>query len=290
MRVIYILLFVLVTATNAFHIAPLTTKQPGRIVSSSAPAVSSNLFRSNTKTPLYMSSPATSVNNEDVDPLIVQTSEVLGRVSWLSWWAQVILTVIASVTLLFARNVTLSATPQNNSVAATIGPGFVLAGAGNDSLLFCMIQVAFLLTLTLHFLLGIIASAVSIFWTWGAARLSRRFRRNPNTSRISAANMLRRAIQTGCTINLLGMAATLLGAEQIVGSLAIKVLTQSGIQVTAYGQMPAQLQPLDILIVQANTNTLLSHFCSLCGFLWMVRFIKKLDPPSKEGSERGKRT
>ena len=90
----------------------------------------------------------------------------------------------------------------------------------------------------------------------------------------------------GCTINLAGMFATLLGAEQIVGALAIKVLTQSGIQVTAYGQMPAQLQPLDILIVQANTNTLLSHFCSLVGFLWMVRFIHKLDPPSVKGDVR----
>jgi len=90
----------------------------------------------------------------------------------------------------------------------------------------------------------------------------------------------------GCTINLVGMLATLLGAEQIVGALAIKVLTQSGIQVTGYGQVPPQLQPLDILIVQANTNTLLSHFCSLVGFLWMTRFIAKLDPPSVQGDAR----
>lgn len=137
---------------------------------------------------------------------------------------------------------------------------------------------------------GIVASAVSIFWTWGAARLTRRFSRNPNTSRISAANLLRRAVKAGCTINLVGMLCTLLGAEQIVGALAIKVLTMSGIQVTSYGQMPAQLQPLDILVVQANTNLLLSHFCSLVGYLWLTRFIGKLDPPSKEGKERNMRT
>jgi hypothetical protein len=248
-----------VTYLNAFHVAPSTnlrfssihcrrraTTIPHRLPTPFSTTRSSSFA-------LHMSEESIS----QPDPLIVDTSEVLGRVSWLSWWAQMILSVIASVTLMFARNVTTQSSQLN-----PVGSGFFLAGA------------------------GIITSFVSIFWTWGAARLSRRFRRKPSTSRISAANMLRRAVKVGCTINLAGMFATLLGAEQIVGALAIKVLTQSGIQVTAYGQMPAQLQPLDILIVQANTNTLLSHFCSLVGYLWMVRFIHKLDPPSVKGDVR----
>lgn len=73
--------------------------------------------------------------------------------------------------------------------------------------------------------LGILVSFVSIFWTWGGgARLSRRLLRSA-TSRIQAANMVRRAIRVGVSLNLLGMMLTLLGAEQTVGYLAIKVLT-----------------------------------------------------------------
>lgn len=134
-RSIWILFFLLLALTNGFHVAPSTRLRPVDIGSqrqqTPSPVASSSALFTRSSTPLQMSDSSAVVSNEvPPDPLIVDTSEVLGRVSWLSWWAQVILTVIASVTLLFARNVTLSATPQNNSVAATIGPGYVLAGSG----------------------------------------------------------------------------------------------------------------------------------------------------------------
>lgn len=136
------------------------------------------------------------------------------------------------------------------------------------------------------FLLGIVISALSIIWTWGGARLSKRLKRKASTTRINAANMLRRSVRVGVTLNLVGMLVTLLGAEQIVGGLAVKVLTLQGALVTNSGTIPSTLQPLDILIVQANTNTLLSHFCSLAGFLWLTNYVDKLDPPSVEGDVR----
>lgn len=138
-------------------------------------------------------------------------------------------------------------------------------------------------------ILGIIVSFVSIFWTWGGgARLSRRLLRK-TTPRTQAANMLRRAISVGVTLNLAGMALTLLGAEQTVGVLAIKVLTArpwnnaGGLPLMATNE---GLQPLDILVVQANTNVLFSHFCSLVALLYLTRFVKKLDPPSSLDDER----
>ncbi len=109
--------------------------------------------------------------------------------------------------------------------------------------------------------------------------------------------MIRRAIVIGVTLNLLGMLVTLIGAEQIVGLLAAKVLTMQGI--TPFqasfglglgggsGGLGAQsVQPLDVLIVQANTNTLLSHFLSLVGCLVLTRSVHVLDPPSVEDDER----
>jgi hypothetical protein len=55
---------------------------------------------------------------------------------------------------------------------------------------------------------------------------------------------------------------------------------------SAVGVSAQTLQPIDILIVQANTNTLLSHFISLVCCLVMTRGIDKLDPPSLEDDPR----
>mmetsp|Transcript_14108 Transcript_14108/g.42207 ORF Transcript_14108/g.42207 Transcript_14108/m.42207 type:complete len:97 (+) Transcript_14108:390-680(+) len=68
------------------------------------------------------------------------------------------------------------------------------------------------------------------------------------------------------------MFATLFGAEQIVGTLVAKVLSFQGVTgpaAGAYVAPTATLQALDIFIVQANTNTLLSHLCSLTITLWL---------------------
>jgi hypothetical protein len=99
--------------------------------------------------------------------------------------------------------------------------------------------------------------------------------------------MIRRAISVGVTLNLLGMTLALIGAEQIVGNLAVKVLTQQGILGGIDRAAAIQtLQPLDILVVQGNTNTLLSHFCSLVALLYQTKLVRHLDPPSTEGDER----
>jgi hypothetical protein len=97
--------------------------------------------------------------------------------------------------------------------------------------------------------------------------------------------MLRRAIHVGVTLNLLGLLSGLLAAQQIIGGLAIKVLTTTGR--TVLMDTGSSLQPLDVLIVQANTNSLLSQFCSLASLLYMAqKQLPKLDPPSSDDAPR----
>lgn len=203
-----------------------------------------------------------------VDALVQLVSLRMHRVSFLSWWAQVILTVVSCVTLLFTRNVlNLGTNPVEASAAVAknraLFPNYFLAGS------------------------SIALSFGSVFWTWAIRRLSRRLLRKP-TTRIQAANMLRKSITVGTYLNLIGMSLSLLGAEQIVGGLAVKVLTTSASTPAVYqgAQSFALLQPLDILVVQANTNTLFSHFCALTAYLFLGRSIPQLDPPSVEGDER----
>jgi hypothetical protein len=195
-----------------------------------------------------------------VDALVQLVSMRMRRVSFLSWWAQVILTTVSAVTLLFTKNVlNLEANPSNKAFL----PNYFLAGS------------------------SISLSLGSVFWTWATRRLSRRLLRKP-TTRIQAANMLRKSIAVGTCLNLMGMALAIVGAEQIIGGLAIKVLTTSASSPAIYqsAQSASLLQPIDILVVQANTNTLFSHFCSIVAYLFLGRSIGQLDPPSVEQDER----
>jgi hypothetical protein len=214
-----------------------------------SPSASSKLF---SKDPSPLS-------NNDEDPVIQEAAITLRRVNWISWWSQVILSVISTVTLLFAKSVL-----KNGADKSSVAGGFFFAGS------------------------GVALSFLSIVWTWGGARLSKRLLKT-DYSRIKAANVIRRTITIGSVVNLFGMFVTLIGAQQIVGILASKLLTMQG--VTPFGMNAAAvsvqtLQPLDILIVQANTNTLLSHFVSLVCCLVMTRGVDKLDPPSIEEDPR----
>jgi len=196
-----------------------------------------------------------------VDPLVALASQRMRRIAFLSWWAQVILTVISGVTLLFTRNVL--SLESNAATKAALVPNYFLVG--------CSLSLS----------LG------SIIWTWATRRLSRRLLRKPTTC-VQAANMIRKSITVGTFLNLCGMGIALLGAEQIIGGLAIKVLTttNAGPAIYTASQTANLLQPLDILVVQANTNTLFSHFCSVVANLFLSRSIGQLDPPSVENDER----
>lgn len=210
--------------------------------------------------PLHLAKEASKDDKEfSIDSLVKDTALLTRRLSWLSWWSQLILTTVSAVTLVFARNVLIQSHPS--IAAANSLPNFVLAGG------------------------GIVAGYISLFWTWASRRLARRLLRKP-TTRIQCANMLRRTIKVGITINLIGMMFTIVGAEQIVGALTIKALTTS--RTLALDQSSSLLQPLDISVVQANTNTIFSHFTSLVALLYLARQLCKLDPPSVEGDERSR--
>ena len=196
-------------------------------------------------------------NDQQIDSLIYSTSKVLRSTSWFSWWSQVILTVISSITFFFARNV-MDAQQAVNPMQFKVASKFFLPG------------------------LGIITSSISIVWTWGQRRLSRRFIRRSNTPRVEAANLLRRVIKVGVSLNLVGLLTSILGSQYIVGTLVAKSMTSFGLGGVAAGGVVQTLQPLDVLVVQANTNILSSHFVSLACLLWLSRMVDQLDPPSLE--------
>ena len=165
--------------------------------------------------------------------LSFQLSSHLSRVrNRFSWWAQAILSTISGVLLLFANSVTASI-----STFALVGRALALGGLG------CAIA--------------------STLWTWGYARLAAKIGRSPETTPADASSQARNIAGFGTTLNMVGMLLCLLGAEAIVGTLAAKALTTS--QSAAIGVAASPVQALDMLIVQANTNILFSHFLGLLG-------------------------
>ena len=70
-------------------------------------------------------------------------------------------------------------------------------------------------------LFGIVASFVSTFWSFGYTRLSRRLRGylQGELRRVRKSDVIY-TLQNGCWINILGMAATLLGL-QVCGGVCL---------------------------------------------------------------------
>ncbi|CAM9674865.1 unnamed protein product [Ectocarpus sp. 12 AP-2014] len=191
-----------------------------------------------------------------------RSTTVFRQVSWLSWWAQTILSTVAFIILLFSNAVTNRSTRGN-----ILGNGVALAVA------------------------SLACSAASICWTWGYNLKAKGWRNLGTLAEVDDAQVrMRNSLRMGLYINVAGMLLALVGAEQIVGTLVAKVLYAQGFQPSvmvgtagAAEVAQAQFRALDVFIVQANTNTLLSHFCSLAASLWLLARTPKLAKLAKSG-------
>ncbi|BDA46614.1 Protein TIC 21, chloroplastic [Coccomyxa sp. Obi] len=174
------------------------------------------------------------------------------QIGWFSFWTQLSLSIVSAGIMLFS----VAFTSQN-------GPA-----------------VSVYLTL-----FGIVAGFVSTFWSFGYTRLSRRLRGylQGELRRVRKSDVVY-TLQTGCWINILGMASTLLGLQATVGLLVAKTLTNATANPFLAGGAGAYnpVLALDVFLVQASTNTLLSHFASLLCSLYIMRVISQNPPVPPE--------
>jgi len=180
-------------------------------------------------------------------------SLILWRWCAFSWWSQVILSVVSGVTLSFA---------------AAAERSISLTGAGLASGLFFSFT-------------GLFFSALSIFSTWGLSRFAAEIRQRKVESALIPAR-LEKKFRNAALFNLCGMGAALLSAEQIVGLLIARALSMQGLGIGSFQAGSSALvsqavRPLDIFIIQANTNTLVAHFMSLAINMWLNRRLDKED-------------
>uniref|UniRef100_A0ACD5UK25 Uncharacterized protein n=1 Tax=Avena sativa TaxID=4498 RepID=A0ACD5UK25_AVESA len=122
---------------------------------------------------------------------------------------------------------------------------------------------------------GIVAAFFSVFRSFGYIRLSERLGRTSTEPakappRADVVKNLRNSI----VLNVLGMGAAVLGMQATVGALVAKALTTSAVpyyQGISAGQSP--VLALDVFLVQASANTILSHFLGLSSSLELLRSV-----------------
>lgn len=194
-------------------------------------------------------------NDESEDAKLAQvarrlqeTARYFKRLGNLGFWGQLVCTIVSAVILSFSIVVTGKIT----------SPATFYATAG-----------------------GIAAAFISVFWSYGYIRLSDKLQKTANSpSKAPPRSDVVQSLKNGIVVNLLGMGAAILGIQATVGWLMDKSLTTSSnpfYQGISPGSSP--VLALDVFLVQASANTILSHFLGLVCSLELLRTVTL--PPSK---------
>ncbi|XP_076954806.1 protein TIC 21, chloroplastic-like [Bidens hawaiensis] len=203
-----------------------------------------NPIRNSNKPPI---SAAEKAKLTQVAKRLENTSRYFKRLGSLGFWGQLVSTVVAAVILSFSVVITGKITSPATFYATSA---------------------------------GIVAAFLSVFWSLGYIRLSDRLRKTANDpSKAPPRADVVKSLKNGIALNLLGMGSAILGMQATVGLLVAKALTTSAnpyYKGISPGSSP--VLALDIFLVQASANTILSHFLGLLFSLELLRFVTV--PPS----------
>lgn len=172
-----------------------------------------------------------------------QIAKTLRLTGWVGFWTQLVLAIVSSIILIFASFTNQSA--SSRSINPGTGTGLLLA------------------------ICGLIVLYGSIYWAFRYTRVAKQLEAFGTETRPKRSETLR-VIWVGAGGNLGGMLLTLLGAEAIVGGLLAKLSESQG-DLTGL----SRVQFLDILVVQANINTVLAQFVGIAAALWLLNRLSK---------------
>jgi protein-S-isoprenylcysteine O-methyltransferase Ste14 len=189
-------------------------------------------------------------SSEIMTPLPSAIQRVSSDLKWagnIGFWVQLVLGVVSLVTVLFSA-------PSLSQAKTSQGTGFGIFSA----------------------VCGLIVLAVSIYFSFRYTLIARMLQ-NPNTAERPRKADTLQVIRMGLIVNLVGMLLTIIGAEAIVGIVLLKALTLptaggSGVIINDPSKF---VNPLDLLIVQANTNTIAAHFAGIVTSLSLLNRITK---------------
>jgi hypothetical protein len=116
---------------------------------------------------------------------------------------------------------------------------------------------------------------VGAYFAFRYTRISKELLESNAAGRPSKADTLQ-IIRLGLIVNLVGMLLTIVGAQAIVGSILAKSLSQpQGALGLGTLDLNRFVQPLDLFVVQANTNTIAAHFVGIAASLWLFNRVNR---------------
>ena len=179
---------------------------------------------------------------------MLQLGTALRNIGWLSFWSQLILTTVSGVILLFSTGMTSSGTLSINPMDIC-----TLVGVA------C----------------GLVTTMLS--WTWIRAGRRLGFLQQVKLQQVFGT------VLVSTNLNLVGMGATILGLQAVVGSLVAKTLTTAaGGYYGPRGPAPPPVA-FDVFSVQACANTIMAHFAGLVLANWLLRIVQKYLQKAEEG-------
>lgn len=183
------------------------------------------------------------LDSHSLSPTVQQVATSFRTIGWIGFWLQLGLAVVSALVLLFAM-----ADPNFNLKASN-----PMSGAG------------------LFFAAGgVLMLGLSIYWAFRYTRIAKQLQA-PNSATHPKKTEVIHTLRQGLILNSVGMVLTLLGVETIVGTLIAKSLSQvEGLALYNASQL---IEPLDVLVVQANINTIVAQFVGIIISFWLVSRI-----------------
>jgi hypothetical protein len=177
---------------------------------------------------------------------VQRASAILKRIGRIGFWLQIVLGVISAVLLLIASASLLS----NQQRTPGIEVGIICA------------------------LGGVICLVGGIYFSWRYIRISNLMQKSDASNRPRKAETLQ-VIRYGLMVNLVGMLLSILGAEALAGIVLVKSLNLPQVGGIVGQDFSKFVNSVDLLIVQANTNTIAAHFSGIVTTLWLLSRITK---------------
>jgi Protein of unknown function (DUF3611) len=181
-----------------------------------------------------------------LSPAVLKASSTLKLAGNVGFWLQLVFGVFAAVILLFAS-------------ASILGDQ--KAGQGNVFGLLCATG-------------GVLTLVVSIICFFRCRKIAQLMQDRDAVSRPKKAYTLQ-VINFGLIANLAGMFLAIIGAEALVGLLLNKFLNLPQGAVASAIDPKDLLKAGEIMIILANTHTILCHFVGIVIALWLLNQIDR---------------
>ncbi|MGB3496570.1 MAG: DUF3611 family protein [Elainellaceae cyanobacterium] len=118
---------------------------------------------------------------------------------------------------------------------------------------------------------GFLVLCFSTYWAFTYTRIAKKLSVLSESATHPKKSDVIHLLQRGLTFNAIGMILTLLGIEVIVGTLLAMSLTQvEGLAIYNSSQL---IEPLDILVVQANINAIAAQLVGIIAPAWLASQI-----------------